>query len=102
MSYLRRTWPETRITPKLHMLEDHVIPFFSSWHVGCGFLGEQGVESIHYIINSVKSRYKFSIKKSTERLAYIMKEYLASTNPDARCIRKSNAKKPRALKRKAT
>ena len=29
MSYLRTTWPETRITPKLHMLEDHVVPFFS-------------------------------------------------------------------------
>ena len=24
----RKTWPETRITPKLHMLEDHIIPFY--------------------------------------------------------------------------
>ena len=47
---------------------DHIIPFSSSWRVVCGFLGEQGIESIHHIINLVKCRYKSSIKKSTERL----------------------------------
>lgn len=35
------------ITPKLHMLEDHVIPFLTKWGVGLGFLGEHGAESIH-------------------------------------------------------
>ena len=62
MMYLRCNWPNVSINPKLHMLEDHVIPFISRWHVGCDFYGEQGGESIHASINKMKGRYS-SIKK---------------------------------------
>ena len=39
--YLRCNWPDVPINPKLYMLEDHVVPFVSRWHVGCSFYGEQ-------------------------------------------------------------
>ena len=38
---------ESTFIPKLHMLEDHVLPFIRQWRVGLGMLGEQGVEGIH-------------------------------------------------------
>ena len=41
MDFLRGNWPNVKITPKLHMIEDH-IPFVNHWKVGCGFYGEQG------------------------------------------------------------
>ena len=31
MAYLRLEFPQIRISPKLHMLEDHVIPFLQKW-----------------------------------------------------------------------
>ena len=35
------------ITPKLHMLEDHVIPFIEQWGYGLAYFGEQGFEKMH-------------------------------------------------------
>ena len=40
--FFRTNWPRESVIPKLHMLEDHVIPFIKKWHVGCGFYGETG------------------------------------------------------------
>ena len=99
MAVLRANFPDVRITPKLHIMGDHVIHFLKRWLTGCGFYGEQGGESLHAIFNKKKKRYS-SIKKDTNRLTYLMKEYLASTNPKARIIRKSHQKKKRNVKRK--
>ena len=40
-------FPDSSISPKMHLLEDHIIPWAKEWHVGFGLLGEQGAESIH-------------------------------------------------------
>ena len=42
MMYLRCNWPVVSINPKLHMLEDHVVPFISRWHVGCDLWRARG------------------------------------------------------------
>ena len=39
--YYRSTLPGSTITPKLHMLEDHILPFLKKWKVGFG-LGSRG------------------------------------------------------------
>ena len=65
--YLGKTWPEHTSYSK-----GDDIPFSSSRRVVVGFLGEQGVDSIHHIINLVKCRYKPSIEKGTERFTYIL------------------------------
>ena len=57
MGYLRNTWPKVSITPKLHMLEDHVVEFIKRWGKGLGTYGEQGGESIHPTFN----RYNYII-----------------------------------------
>ena len=49
MHYYRDVFPEASITPKLHILEDHMV--LLNWRVGCGLLGEQGTESIHKVYN---------------------------------------------------
>ena len=43
MHYFRVTWPEQSITTKLHLLEDHALPFIQKWGAGFGLYGEQKV-----------------------------------------------------------
>ena len=45
------------VLPKMHMLEEHVLPFMRKWRIGCGFLGEQGAESIHKYFNLLERTY---------------------------------------------
>ena len=44
---------EKRVTPKLHILEEHIVPWIRKWGVGVGFHSEQGAESIHALFNSL-------------------------------------------------
>ena len=40
--YWRKTWPNETVTPKMHLLESHMVDFIKKWKVGLGFYGEQG------------------------------------------------------------
>ena len=53
MHYYRDVFPEASITPKLHILEDHMVNILLNWRVGCGLLGEQATESIYKPTKSV-------------------------------------------------
>ena len=55
--YYREELPHSTVTPKLHMLEEHLVPWLQRWRVGFGLLGEQGAESIHARFNSLKRTY---------------------------------------------
>lgn len=35
-------FPESAITPKMHILQEHVVEWMKTWHVGLGFHSEQG------------------------------------------------------------
>ena len=37
LQFLREKFPDMTITPKLHMLEEHICPFLRQWHMGLGF-----------------------------------------------------------------
>ena len=97
MKFFRAHWPKINISPKMHMLEDHVIPFVRKWRVGLGFYGEQGGESLHHQFKSMRNRYK-NIKKPLESLRYMMDQHLKNTNPLAHTIQPKI--KNRNLKRK--
>ena len=43
LQYLRHNFLDVTISLKLHMMEDHIIPFITRWGAGCGFFGEQGI-----------------------------------------------------------
>ena len=42
MDYWRSNWSGESVTPKMHMLEEHMVQFLQKWKLGCGFYGEQG------------------------------------------------------------
>lgn len=65
------------------------------WGVGLGFYGEQGGESIHHDFRRMRTNY-FNIKNQVDRLKYIMKQHLLTTNPEAPDMR------PAAKKHKFT
>ena len=95
MSFIRLNWPDENISPKLHMLEDHVIEFLTQWRAGLGFYGEQGGESIHAEFSSMINRYK-SVRNPVERLKYTMNQHLLTTFPKAQDL------KPEIKKRKTS
>ena len=87
----RELFPQASITPKLHMLEDHLVPFLKNWHIGLGFLGEQGAESVHSHFNKISRNYA-NMPNSVQRLENIMAEHLRQVCPD-NIIRKPPPKK---------
>ena len=74
-------FPHATVTPKLHMLEDHVVPFLKKWRVGFGFLGEQGAESIHSKFNSIRGNYE-NMPNPVRRLKAILNSHLIQVCPE--------------------
>lgn len=68
------------ITPKLHMLEDHVTEFLRTWHMGLGFYGEQGIEGIHKDYNTKSTAFQ-QVKNDPVRLRQLVRDHHISTNP---------------------
>ncbi|XP_070533862.1 uncharacterized protein [Ptychodera flava] len=75
-SYLRTTFPEVSITPKLHMLEEHVLARISSCKVGLGFFGENGIEAIHHKINESIRNYGNMAGKQIDMIFCLYKDHL--------------------------
>ena len=80
MEHFRSSFPNCSITLKMHMLEEHTVPWAKRTYVEFGLLGEQGAESIHARFNSLQRMYH-SIHDPVERLSLIMKEHLLSIAP---------------------
>lgn len=80
MSFYRQNFPEATVLPKMHMLEEHVIPWLREWHVGFGLMGEQGAESIHKFFNNLGRRY-CTVPRSTDSLKLMLKEHLLHIAP---------------------
>ena len=80
MTFYRKTFTETRITPKQHLLEYHCVPFMERFGFGLGLHGEQGGEEIHAVINQRKRR-AWGMKSNKERLRVMMTQQLMSIAP---------------------
>jgi len=74
MAFYRSHFQEATVLPKMHMLEDHFVPFLRKWHTGSGFLGEQGAESIHAAINRITPSF-LNMADRVERLKGVMREH---------------------------
>jgi len=68
------------VLPKMHILEDHVVPWIRRWRVGFGFMGEQGAESIHAYFNSLKSSYR-GIPDPVQQLRQMMVAHFLHVTP---------------------
>uniref|UniRef100_A0A8R1EIA3 Uncharacterized protein n=1 Tax=Caenorhabditis japonica TaxID=281687 RepID=A0A8R1EIA3_CAEJA len=65
---LRDLQPNVTVTPKLHILAAHLIPFLRK-HRSWGRMTEQGLESLHAIINNLTNRFA-SVRDT--RLQYLL------------------------------
>ena len=75
----------------MHILEAHVVPFLRSWHVGFGFLGEKGVESIHHYFKRLALSYN-AVRDPAHKLLLMLKEHMlhvTSARPTVKKKRKS-------------
>lgn len=80
LEYYRDSFPHASILPKMHLLEDHLVPFLKEYGVGLGFLGEQGAESIHARFNQIQRNFS-SMPNSAQRLECVMKEHFQQICP---------------------
>lgn len=81
LQFYRESFPKATVTPKLHMMEDHIVPFLRKWRRGLGLLGEQGAESIHARFNSIRCNYT-NMPNPVERLECIMREHFNQLCPE--------------------
>lgn len=44
--------------PPLHMLEDLIMLWVTRWKLGCGCMGEQGVENLYMRFNNTEKTYQ--------------------------------------------
>ena len=95
MASYRASFPGISITLKLHILEEHVVPWIRRWHFGLGFHGEQGAESIHTVFNALHRTYN-SITNPTHRLKCMLKEHHLQISPN------TSEQRPPIKKRKIT
>ena len=80
LHYYRSTFPHSTITPKLHMVEDHILEFIHLWKVGLGLLAEQGAESIHATFNTLERTY-CNMPNRLDRLKSMVTEHYRQTHP---------------------
>ena len=83
MQSYRQMFPSQNVTPKLHLLEDHVVEQLRKFKVGFGLLNEQGGELIHTEFNRT-GRIVHGMRDDLQRLMSIMKRHHVSTAPEVR------------------
>ena len=81
LAHYRFAFPTASITPKLHMVEDHIVDFLRQWKVGIGMLGEQGAESIHTTFNQLERTYS-NMPNDVQRLKSMVTEHYRQICPD--------------------
>ena len=80
LAHYRASFPHATILPKMHILEDHVIPWLRKWHVGAGLMGEQGAESLHAHLHILERNYS-GIPNDLDRLKHTFNMYNIETSP---------------------
>nr|XP_054764922.1 uncharacterized protein LOC129271647 [Lytechinus pictus] len=79
MSFFRANFQDS-ITPKMHILEDHVMPWSQRWRVGLGLLGEQGGEGMHVHLNNIRSNLRGFTDELTMHMQSVKSQW-AYSNP---------------------
>ena len=92
MTFYRKNFPNATILPKMHIMEDHTVPWLRRWRIGSGLMGEQGAEAIHAHMNSLDRTHRH-IPDEVARLKYIFKEQLLESDPSLTALRPSPSRK---------
>ena len=94
MSYYRKHFPGATVLPKMHILEDHVVPWLSRWNIGAGLMGEQGAESLHAHVHKLESNFA-TIPNKLDRLKYIFDTYNLETAPALLSLKPEIKRRPK-------
>ena len=86
MAYWREHFSTETTPPKMHILEEHVLPFVKEFHAGLGFYGEQGGESIHNEFNTIRGTCSH-IFPATNQLKSILKKHYLKAYPEVRNLK---------------
>lgn len=81
MEYYHTTFSHATVLPKMHLMEDHIIPWLRRWHLGFGMMGEQGAESIHACFNGIERSYVNLKHHPVDRLKFVVKEHHLRISP---------------------
>ena len=74
MSFYRTNFPKATCLPKMHMLEDHMVPWLRQWRVGCGYMGEQGAEALHANFNTCERSYS-NMRDRVKRIKTVLQNH---------------------------
>lgn len=74
------------ITPKLHLLEEHVLECMDHFGMGLALLGEQGMESIHACFNKLNTTFT-AIPSARDRLRTCAEQHFHATLPQNAAFR---------------
>ena len=80
MACYRESFPAATVLPKMHILEDHIVPWMRRWGIGAGLMGEQGAESIHAHLNRLEAQFS-GIVNPLDRLKYIVNQHNIDSAP---------------------
>ena len=69
LAFFRATFPSETVPPRMHLLEDHVIPRIRQWHFGLGFHDEQGRELVR------------GLREDVDILRSVIRTHLILTSP---------------------
>lgn len=83
MAYYRAHYPEATVIPKMHLLEDHMVPWLRRWHMATGLMGEQGAESLHAHLHKLENRFS-GVVNDLDRLEYVVREHNVQAAPELR------------------
>ena len=79
--YYRSRLPLDTASPKMHFLEDDVVPWMQKRGFGMAVHGERGGKAIHKEFNKL-ARVMFRIKDPLQQLLATMREHLVITDPN--------------------
>ncbi len=69
-NFPRASFPTASVLPKVYLLECHMVEWLRKYHLGTGFMGEQGAESIHAHLNRLENTYA-TIPNKLDRLKHV-------------------------------
>eukprot|EP00057_Strongylocentrotus_purpuratus_P005186 XP_003730386.1 PREDICTED: uncharacterized protein LOC100891379 isoform X1 [Strongylocentrotus purpuratus] len=91
MTFVRTTFPSESITPKMHLLEDHTVPWFELWGAGLALMGEQGGEGMHAHLNRIREHLRcYSLTDDLQLHLRSVEEQWVHANPKSYHRNKNN------------
>ena len=90
----RFIFPYATVLPKIHVMEDHTIPWLRRYHVDAGLMGELARGSVHSSHMMLLERVYQGIPNEVDGYKYIFKEKMLEFAPSLTSLR------PKPIRRK--